>query len=234
MQVVVLCGGTGTRLRQYTEEIPKALVSIGDKPILWHILKTYSYYGFNDFIFCLGYKGEKIIQYFEHSVQEPWNIKFVDTGQRANTGGRLKKVQQFIEGESFMVTYADGLTDVNLKRLVAFHQQHKKTATLTAIQPVSQFGILNINEKDEIIEFREKPLLNQWVNGGYFVFNQAVFEYIQDNEMLEKEPLERLAEKKEIAAFKHKGFWGCMDTYKDNILLNDAWQENRALWKVWD
>jgi len=256
MKVVILCGGEGTRLREYTESIPKPLVEIGGKPILWHIMKSYSHFGFNDFILCLGYKGELIKRYFmdykswknrdftlkvgnsktdieyHDNDKEEWNISCVDTGDATNTGGRIKKIEKYIEDDMFFVTYGDGLADIDLNKLLDFHKKKGKLATITCVNPLSQFGVMEI--KDELItEFKEKPPLNQWINGGFFVFNKKVFEFIGENDVLEKDPFEKLAKKKEISAFKTKGFWECMDTYKDTQVLNTLWKKNKAPWKVW-
>ncbi len=261
MKVAILCGGKGTRLRELTGVLPKPLVEIGGKPILWHIMKIYSYYGFNDFILCLGYKGEMIKEYFmnqadwryndfildfkskKHEIiykannykvkHEDWKITFVDTGQETNTGGRIKKIEEYIGGDDFFVTYGDGLSDIDLNKLLDFHKKNKKIATITCVNPPSQFGVVEINEEGIITKFEEKPLLNQWISGGFFVFNKRIFDYIRENDILEKEPFEKLAKERQAIAYKHKGFWKCMDTYKDTRVLNELWKNNKAYWKKW-
>lgn len=234
MKTVILCGGEGTRLKELTESIPKPLVEIGGKPILWHIMKIYSYYGFNDFILCLGYKGNLIEEYFKKNKEENWNIIFSDTGSDTNTGGRIKKIEKYINDELFFATYGDGLANIDLKELLDFHKQKNKIATITCVNPLSQFGVIDIDKDDFIIKFKEKPPLNQWINGGFFVFNKKIFNFISEKDTLEKRPFEFLAEKKEIAAHKFEDFWDCMDTFKDMQLLNRLWKENKAPWKVWE
>ena len=231
MQTVILCGGKGTRLREFTENLPKPLVEIGGKPILWHIMKIYSYYGFNDFILCLGYKGEMIKEYFRNNSE--WKITFVDTGQETYTGGRIKKIERYIDGGVFLVTYSDGLSNINLNELLNFHKSKKTIATITCVNPISQFGILEIDEQGIITMFKEKPLVNQWINGGFFVFNKEIFNYLSENDVLEKHPFERLANEKKISAYKFNGFWSCMDTYKDTQTLNELWDKGSAPWRIW-
>lgn len=234
MQVVILCGGKGTRMSNMAETLPKPLALIGEKPILWHIMKTYSYFGFNDFILCLGYKGEKIREYFENNNNEGWNIRFADTGEETNTGGRIKRIEKFIEGSNFHCTYGDGVADINLKELVDFHKEKKIVGTITITKPVCQFGIVKFNEKSSIVDsFIEKPLLSEWINGGFFVFEREFFDYLNKNDVLEKEPLVNLTKNKQLAAYMHKGFWRCMDTIKDNMELNDLWNNSKAPWKIW-
>ena len=233
MKTVILCGGEGTRLKELTESIPKPLVEIGGKPILWHIMKIYSYYGFNDFILCLGYKGNLIEEYFKKNKEKNWNIAFADTGLKTNTGGRIKKIEEYIDNNVFFATYGDGLANINLNELLDFHKQKNKVTTVTCVNPLSQFGIIDIDKDGLIIRLKEKPPLNQWINGGFFVFSKKIFNFINENDVLEKRPFELLAEKKEIAAYKLKDFWDCMDTFKDMQLLNNLWKENKAPWKVW-
>jgi len=230
MQAVILCGGKGTRLREYTENIPKPLVEIGGKPILWHILKIYASFGFKEFILCLGYKGEAIKEYFKGKTE--WNIIFADTGIDTNTGGRIKRIEKYIDGDIFFATYSDGLANINLTDLLAFHKNKKNVVTITAVNPLSQFGILEIDDECNIINFKEKPLLNQWINGGFFVFNRQIFDYIGDNDILEKMPFERLAQERKISSYKFNGFWMCMDTYKDTQILNEMWDMGNAPWRV--
>ena len=255
MPVIILCGGKGTRLREQTEYIPKPLVEIGGKPILWHIMKLYSHYGYNDFILALGYKGETIKQYFRdyswrandmsidmstgkteiisNGAPLPWNIKFVDTGQETNTGGRIKKLQNLINTENFMVTYGDGLSDINIGNLVEFHKDHSKTATLTGVFPFSSFGVIKFTRENLITLFDEKPKIDTRINGGFFVFRKKVFELINDNDVLEQKPLRSLAEKKELMIYKHDGFWKCMDTYRDYLSFNEMWSKGNTPWKAW-
>lgn len=255
MKVVILCGGMGTRLREYTENIPKPLVEVGGKPILWHIMKLYSSFGFNDFILCLGYKGDMIKQYFmdykswknkdftlhldkkghveEHDhPEEDWKITFVDTGLETNTGGRIKKIQKYISEDTFFATYGDGLANINLNDLFQHHQQKQKIGTITCVQPLSQFGVIEINEDGSISHFKEKPPLGHWVNGGFFVFNKEIFNYIDENCVLEKEPFERLSREGKLGAYKFNEFWKCMDTFKDSQDLNTLWKNGNAPWTI--
>src|SRR3989338_4193721 len=235
MKTVILCGGMGTRLKELTQSIPKPLVEIGGKPILCHIMKIYSHYGFNDFILCLGYKGEMIKDYFkDNNNKEPrWNIIFEDTGDKTNTGGRIKKIEQHIHDEIFFATYGDGLASINLNELLDFHKEKNTIATITCVNPLSQFGIVEIDEEGKITRFKEKPLLSQWINGGFFVFSKDIFKYLNENDILEKEPFEKLAGEKQISAFKFKGFWSCMDTYKDTQTLNEMWHKGKPEWLIW-
>ncbi|MBI4439855.1 glucose-1-phosphate cytidylyltransferase [Candidatus Woesearchaeota archaeon] len=255
MKTVILAGGVGMRMKEYTGQIPKPLVHIGDRPIIWHIMKLYSYYGFNEFIVCLGYRGDKIKDYFvnyhelkddftlqlsnenkiiPHSQDvEDWKITFADTGENTNTGGRIKKIEKYIDGDDFFCTYGDGVSNVDLNALLEFHRRKGKIATLTAINPISQYGILDIAEDDVINSFREKPRLSQWINGGFFVFNRNIFSHLHDGDVLEKDTFGRLTEQREIAAYRFKGFWECMDTFKDAEQLNRMWNENIAPWRVW-
>ncbi len=230
MKTVILCGGKGTRMKEFTNSIPKPMVCVGDKPILWHIMKLYSHFGFDEFILCLGYKGERIKEYFEES---DWDIIFADTGEDTNTGGRIKKIEKYITEDTFFATYGDGLANIDIRKLLDFHLKHGKIATLTAVQPYSQFGILEMNGSGIIMNFKEKPRLNNWINGGFFVFNRKVFRYLDENDVLEKKPFELLAAEKQLMAYKHKDFWECMDTYKDNVELNEMWSNNKAKWAVW-
>jgi glucose-1-phosphate cytidylyltransferase len=231
MKTVILCGGKGTRMGKDLQGLPKALINIGDKPIIWHIMKYYSYFGFNDFILCLGYKGKEIFQYFRKSSE--FKIKFLDTGFQTNTGGRLKQVQRYIDSDVFFATYGDGLSNINLKKLLKFHLQHRKIASLVAVRPRSTFGIVSINAENSITHFIEKPLLDHWVNGGFFVFTKEVFKYLKYHDVLEKESFSRLVNVREVTAYKHYGFWECMDTYKDNLKLNQLWALKQAPWAAW-
>jgi glucose-1-phosphate cytidylyltransferase len=255
MKTVILCGGRGTRLGKHGATVPKALINIGDKPIIHHLLKIYSHYGINEFVLCLGFLGNEIKHYFveqeilnedftldsshienifpENPGNENWRITFAETGLDTNTGGRLKKVEKYLANEEiFCVTYGDGLADVDIKKLIEFHKSHGKIATLTAVHPHSNFGLIKVNEENAVTEFQEKPKLTEWVNGGFFIFNREVFDYLDENSILEHEPLEKLANQRQLMAFPHTGFWKCMDTYKDNIEFNQLWEEN-PIWKVW-
>mgnify|MGYP001571786053 FL=1 len=228
MQVVVLCGGKGTRLSEYTEKIPKPLIEVGNKPILSHIMKMYSYYGYNNFILCLSYKGNKIKEYLEND--KSFKIEFVDTGINSNKAERIMEIKNYIKDKDFFVTYGDDLSDVNINSLLRFHKKNKKIVTLTAIDLVSSFGILEINKKNEVIRFQEKPKLNYLMNGGFYVFNKKVFDYIKKGYDLEKETFEALANAKLIAAFYHKGFWKSMNTLKDVIELNEMFANGKIPW----
>jgi len=215
------------------DDLPKGLFPIGGRPILWHIMSIYSHYGFNDFILCLGYKGKNIREYFEKVKQ--WKITFVETGENTNTGGRLKKIEEHINEDHFLATYGDGLADINLSKLVNFHRKHKKSATITVVKPFSQFGIVGVDPHTQsITHFEEKPILDHWINGGFFVFNRNIFGYLKGNDILEKDSFKRLLIDKKLNAFKHLGFWRCMDTYKDNLELNELWKERKAAWKIWE
>jgi glucose-1-phosphate cytidylyltransferase len=234
MKTVILCGGRGTRLGEHGVSVPKALVDIGGKPIIWHLMKLYSSYGLNDFVLCLGYLGNSIREYFSESPQESWNVTLADTGEDTNTGGRVKRVREMLDGDdNFSVTYGDGLSNVNLTDLIAFHRQHGRLATLTAVHPRSNFGLIKLDNAGAVTAFQEKPVISDWVNGGFFVFNRAVLNYLEDDSVLEREPLERLAGERQLIAYQHDGFWKCMDTFKDNLEFNQIWDSGNAAWKVW-
>lgn len=256
MKVVILAGGLGTRLSEETEIRPKPMVEIGGKPILWHIMKIYSHYGFNEFIVCLGYKGyiikEYFTNYFTHqsditidlkyrtteihdSKAEPWRVTLVDTGYNTQTGGRVKRIQKYVGKETFMLTYGDGLGDVDIRSLLDFHKKNSLFATITAVQTPGRFGALHLDDKDHVLEFKEKPKGDgAWINGGFFVLEPDIFDYIQGDETVwEKEPLENLARDGRLAAFKHNGFWHPMDTLRDKYYLENLWQSGKAPWKVW-
>ncbi|ALI99755.1 glucose-1-phosphate cytidylyltransferase [Rufibacter tibetensis] len=256
MKVVILAGGLGTRLSEETSLKPKPMVEIGDKPMLWHIMKIYSSYGFNDFVICLGYKGYLIKEYFanyyrhlsditidlkDNSVEvhdsqaEPWKITLVDTGVNSMTGGRIKRVQKYIGNEPFLLTYGDGVGNVDIKALVKYHQQHRKLVTVTAVQPSGRFGALNLDAQEQVNSFMEKPKGDgAWINGGFFVCEPGVFDYIPgDSTIWEKEPMENIAADDQMVAFKHSGFWKPMDTLRDKIELEQEWTLNKALWKTW-
>jgi glucose-1-phosphate cytidylyltransferase len=257
MKVVLLAGGLGTRLSEETSVRPKPMVEIGGMPIIWHIMKTYSTYGFNDFIVCLGYKGFIIKEYFANyflhksdvtidlsdnsikvhdSQAEPWKITLVDTGNDAMTGGRIKRIQPHINNETFMLTYGDGVGDVDIKKLLEFHRLHGKYCTVTSVQPQGRFGVLNIAENDEVHSFTEKPKGDgAWINGGYFVCEPNIFDYITEGDatIWEKGPMDEIAADGKMMSFKHNGFWRPMDTLKDKQDLNEMWSSNEAPWKCW-
>ena len=253
--VVILAGGFGTRLREETAFRPKPMVEIGGRPILWHIMKTYDHYGFRRFIFPVGYLGDEIKAYFlsygdrhadftintlsgelrRHDGQpESWDVTVVDTGLETMTGGRVRRLAPFLT-ERFMVTYGDGVADVPIDRLLAFHEEHGRVATLTAVRPSSRFGALGL-DGDRVAEFSEKPQTQAgWINGGFFIFEHQVLDYLVDDEtILEREPLERLAREGQLMAYRHEGFWEPMDTERDRNYLNGRWNEGTAPWKVWD
>lgn len=255
MKVVILAGGMGTRISEETHLKPKPMIEIGDKPILWHIMKTYSHYGFNDFVICLGYKGYYIKEYFsnyflhnsdvtfdiqnrdikihQHNA-EPWKVTLIDTGPETQTGGRVKRIKPYVDNKTFMLTYGDGLADINIKKLVDFHKEHGKTATITAVQPIGRFGALHM--KDNVVKsFQEKPDGDgSWINGGFFVLEPEIFDYIDgDHTYFEHEPLEQLAKKGNLVANKEKGFWQPMDTLRDKNHLEDLWASGKAPWKAW-
>jgi glucose-1-phosphate cytidylyltransferase len=253
MKTVILCGGLGTRLREETEFKPKPMVMIGDKPIVWHIMRHYSRFGFYEFILCLGYKGEVVKHYFleydlinsdftirlgskkisRHSVfhdESHWSVTMAETGFDTMTGGRIKKVQKYVGGSTFMLTYGDGLANVDIKALLKFHKEKKRIATVTAVRPVARFGELSV-DGDVVQAFREKPQIESgWINGGFFVFERGIFDYLDEECVLEKEPLEKLARDKQMAVYKHTGYWRCMDTYRDFEALNQEWGSGRPGW----
>lgn len=257
MKVVILAGGYGTRLSEETGVRPKPMVEIGGKPILWHIMKIYTAYGFNDFIICLGYKGYFIKEYFSryflhmsditldiknnrmevHSNDvEPWKITLIDTGEKTMTGGRLKRAGDYIGDETWCFTYGDGVSDVNIKELIDFHRSQNTLATLTAIQPPGRFGVINVKEdQNRIISFKEKPKGDgSWVNAGFFVLEPGVLDYISDDSSVwEEEPMKNLASDGLLSAYKHYGFWQPMDTLRDKSYLEDIWNSGNAPWKVW-
>jgi glucose-1-phosphate cytidylyltransferase len=257
MKVLLLAGGFGTRLSEETDIRPKPMVEIGGKPILWHIMKIYSHYGFNEFVILLGYKGYYIKEYFanyflhqsdvtidmannkmeiHNNSSEPWKVTLLDTGLDSMTGGRIKRAQNFIGNEPFMLTYGDGIADIDINELVKFHKSHGKLLTMTSAQPDGRFGALEINEKNQVIEFKEKPKGDgSWINAGYFVCEPKVFDYIinGDSTVFEQEPLKNLAKNGEIFTYKHHGFWMPMDTLRDKVKLNELWEFGDAHWKIW-
>ena len=258
MKVVLLAGGFGTRISEESHLKPKPMIEIGEKPILWHIMKEYLEYGFNEFIICCGYKQHVIKEYFSqyylhnsdvsfdfskeggemkvhNNVAEPWKVTLVDTGLHTMTGGRIKRIKDFVGNETFMLTYGDGVSDINIKELVDFHKQNGKIATMTAVQPEGRFGVLDIGEDNVIREFREKSKNDSaWINAGYMVLEPAIFDYIDgDTTVFEREPLERVALENQLVAYRYKGFWQCMDTQRDKQKLEKLWEEGYAPWKIW-
>lgn len=232
MKVVILCGGRGTRLGEGGRSVPKALINIGEKPIIWHLMSIYAHYGIRDFVLCLGFLGNQIKANPLLNASD-WNVTFVDTGLDTNTGGRLRQVADHVAGEdTFCVTYGDGLSNVNIGTLIDFHHKHGRAATITAVHPHSNFGIMNVADDGRITAFREKPILKEWINGGFFVFNKQIFDQLGENDILEREPFECLSDAGEMMAYKHEGFWKCMDTFKDNLEFEQLWLDG-APWKVW-
>jgi glucose-1-phosphate cytidylyltransferase len=258
MKVVILCGGLGTRLREETEFRPKPMVEIGGRPILWHIMKVFGHQGMREFVLCLGYKGNLIKEYFlnyeamnndvtiglgnrstvsyhgQHQEQD-YSVTLVDTGQKAQTGARIKKALRFIDGPRCMVTYGDGLANVDLKALMGFHEEHKKLVTLTTVQAPGRFGVLDTDENGGVQRFREKPTQESWVSAGYMVFERGAFDYLTEDDacILEREPLERLAKDGQLMAYRHHGEFHPMDTYRDHVALNELWDGGKASWKTW-
>jgi glucose-1-phosphate cytidylyltransferase len=231
---VILCGGRGTRLREQTQTLPKPLVEIGGRPILWHVIRIYAEQGFRRFILCTGHRGELIEAFVEADGLPPGlEIDCVRTGEDTPTGGRIARVADRLRGERFCATYADGVADIDLAALLAFHDGHEALATMTVVQPELQFGVAELNGDGRVSGFSEKPRYEGWINGGFFCFEPGALGYIGPDSVLERDPLERLAADGQLRAFRHQGFWDCMDTYKDAVLLNDLWAEGRAPWKVW-
>ena len=231
MKTVILCGGYGTRLSEETILKPKPMVKIGSKPILEHIMGIYEYYGYNQFILALGYKSKYIEKFYKNKKKK--NINLVYTGKDTKTGGRLLRLKNYLKNEkTFMLTYGDGVSNINIKKAIQFHNNHGKIATITAVRPPVRFGELKIN-RSKVKSFKEKPQVGQgWINGGFFIFNNEILNFIKnDQTMLEREPLEKLTKAGQLMAFEHKGFWKCMDTMRDKILLNKLWNEGNALWK---
>jgi len=256
MKVVILCGGMGTRLREETEFRPKPMIKVGEKPILWHIMRHYAYHGFNQFILCLGYKGEVIKEYFYHYMLhnndvtvklgqdrkiiihennqiDDWKITMVDTGENTLKGGRIHKIQKYVD-DDFMVTYGDGVSDLNISDLVKFHKEHGKIGTLTGVSPSSSYGQIK-SENGKVLEFVEKPKIEEgMINGGFFVFKNEIFNYLNSNEDCDFEigTLEQLTQAGQLMVYHHKGDWACMDTYRDSVFLNGLWKNGNAFWKV--
>lgn len=257
MKVVILAGGMGTRISEESHLKPKPMIEIGERPILWHIMKIYSHYGFNEFIICLGYKSNVVKDYFANYFMyesdvtfnfrsgkeifthqhfaEKWSVTLVNTGLETQTGGRVKRIQKYVGNEPFMLTYGDGVSDVNISQLIEFHNSHGKYATVTAAQPLGRFGSLNIKKTGDVVGFVEKPKGdNSWINGGFFVMQPEVFEYLnEDDTYLEQGLLQKLADEHQLLAYRHEGFWQPMDTLRDKHLLDELWKSGRAPWKVW-
>lgn len=257
MKVVILAGGFGTRISEQSHLIPKPMIEIGERPILWHIMKYYSSFGFNEFIICCGYKQYVIKEFFadyylhmsditfdfthENSMEvhanstEPWKVTLIDTGLNTQTGGRIKRVAKYLNNETFMLTYGDGLSNVNINELLEFHRNNGKLATMTAIQPGGRFGVLDIQEGNKVSRFKEKSKEDGgWINGGFMILEPEIIQYIGgDSTMFEKEPLEKIATEGQLMAFSHTGFWQCMDTMRDKELLEKLWKEGAAPWKIW-
>lgn len=258
MKVVILAGGYGTRISEESYLKPKPMIEIGDKPILWHIMKEYSYYGFNEFIICCGYKQHVIKEWFadyylhtsdvtfdfsnnnkmtvHNNVSEPWKVTIVDTGLDTMTGGRIKRIKKYVGNEPFMMTYGDGVCDIDMNELLRFHKEHGKIATLTAVALEQRFGVLDIDKDDAITSFREKKLNDgNRINVGYMVLEPEIFDYIEGDEtVFEKDPMEKLVKNHQLVAYKHDGFWQCMDTKREMDKLNEMWASENAPWKVWE
>ncbi len=257
MKVVILAGGMGTRISEESHLKPKPMIEIGERPILWHIMKIYSHYGFDEFIICLGYKANVVKDYFANyftyesdvsfnfktgkevfthqNFAERWTVTLVNTGLDTMTGGRVKRIQKYVSNEPFMLTYGDGVSDVNIPKLIDFHKSHGKYVTVTAVQPLGRFGSLNIGDTSEVAGFIEKPKGdNSWINGGFFVMQPEVFNYLkEDDTSLELDPLQKLAREHQFMAYRHDGFWQPMDNIRDKLLLEELWKTGKAPWKVW-
>lgn len=256
MRVAILAGGMGTRLAEETEIRPKPMVEIGGKPILWHIMRSYSHYGFSEFVIALGYKGDFIRRYFADyhanasnlrvdlaegvsqahgsGPEESWLVELIETGRDTNTGGRVARLAPYLGAETFMLTWGDGVSNVDLQDLLTFHRSHGRLATVTAVHPPPRFGQVELDEH-RVVDYSNRPLQNLWINGAFFVLEPGVFDYIEgDKTQWEKEPMEKLAKDGELMAYRHDSFWQCMDTMRDKVLLERLWQANEAAWKVWD
>jgi glucose-1-phosphate cytidylyltransferase len=255
LPAVILAGGLGTRIREETEFKPKPMVEIGGRPVLWHIMKHLSSYGVNRFVICVGYKGDMIRDYFlnykarnndfttqlglhedlifhsDHQESE-WTVTVAETGAVTNTGGRVLQIQKYINGENFLCTYGDGLSDVNINSLMSFHTKNDKIATVTAVRPLSRFGVMDLDSSNNVTSFKEKPQVEGSINGGFFIFKPQIFDYLSLDIVLENEPLQRLAAEKQLAAFKHDGFWQPMDTFRESKLLNELWESGVAPWRT--
>jgi glucose-1-phosphate cytidylyltransferase len=255
MKVVILCGGMGTRLREETEYKPKPMVEIGGKPILWHIMKGYAARGFKEFVLCLGYRQQVIREYFLHyqsmnkdftvhlskheeityhsNHDEDWTVTLADTGDKTPKGTRIKMVEKYIDGDEFMITYGDGVCDVDAAKLLEFHRSHGKIATFTGVHPISRFATVETDAKGGIVDWNEKKSLEGYINAGFFVASKNLFKYLDDDCELEEMPMKALAREGQLRMYQHNGFWQCMDTYRDATLLNELWASGKAPWKVW-
>lgn len=257
MKVVILCGGLGTRLREETEYRPKPMVDVGGRPILWHVMKIYAQQGYREFVLCLGYKGSLIKEYFlnyeamsndftiqlgrQHKIdyhgdhdEQDFSVTLAETGADTMTGGRIKRAARYLDGGTFMVTYGDGLADINVKKLLDFHKSHGKLATVTAVQPISRYGILDVSAEGRVNSFVEKPKSDSWINAGFMVLERPVLDYIAGDDIIfEAEPLARLAAEGQLMTYRHQGFFYAMDTYREYKALNDIWDSGKAPWKVW-
>lgn len=257
MKAVLLAGGLGTRMREETEFRPKPMVEVGGRPVLWHIMKVLGAQGITDFVICTGYKSEYIKNYFYnygasnldftiklgdqsstvfHGSHDEfdWTVTVADTGASTMTGGRIKRIQKYVGNEPFLCTYGDGIADINVNQLKAFHDKHGKFATMTTTQPTSRFGVVDVAGDSSVLQFREKPKVNDWINIGYFLFGPEIFSYLNEDSVLEEGPLRQLASDSQLAAFQHLGFWQPMDTYRESQLLNEIWDSGHAPWKIWD
>lgn len=257
MKVVILCGGQGTRLREETEFRPKPLVDVGGRPVLWHIMKFYAHFGFKEFVLCLGYRGQMIKEYFlnyeamnadftislgdHHAIkyhdahgEQDYKVTLVDTGLDTATGGRVARTRPYVKEDLVMVTYGDGLVDLDLAAALEFHKKHGKLATVTTVRPTSRFGILELDNSGKVQRFSEKPQMDGWASAGYFIFDRKIYDYLGgDDCVLEREPLERLARENQLVAYRHDGFFFAMDTYREYLQLNELWNSGTAPWKVW-
>lgn len=259
MKAVLLAGGLGTRIREETEFRPKPMVEIGGKPILWHLMKNFAAQGVSEFVICAGYKGEQIKSYFlnyaalnadftitlgdrsslrvhDAHLEADWIVTVADTGSATMTAGRVERIERYVRGERFVVTYGDGLADISLASLIAFHEGHGRLATISTVRPTSRFGLVDVDEDGLVTRFREKPKMDDWVSAGFFVFEPGVFDYLRDSDqmMLEDQPLSRLADEHQLGAYRHHGFWQPMDTFRESQMLNDLWATDVAPWKIWE
>lgn len=257
MKAVLLAGGLGTRMREETEFRPKPMVEVGGRPVLWHIMKVLGAQGITDFVICAGYKSEYIKNYFYnygasnldfttklgdkdstifHGSHDEfdWTVTVADTGAATMTGGRIKQIERYVGDEPFLCTYGDGIADVDIKALQKFHEAHGKIASMTTTQPTSRFGVVDMDSTGSVMQFREKPKVNDWINIGYFIFQPEIFDFLEHNSVLEEEPLRNLARERQIAAYKHSGFWQPMDTFRESQLLNEIWDSGSAPWKIWN
>lgn len=256
MKAVLLAGGLGTRMREETEFRPKPMVEVGGRPVLWHIMKVLAAQGLDEFVICTGYKNEIIKNYFMNYAalnqdftvklgdrsmatyhgthdEADWTVTVADTGATTMTGGRVKQIKRYVEGERFLCTYGDGIADIDLGALLEYHKSHGKLATMTTVQPPSRFGVLDLDADGSVRKFKEKPQMEGWINIGYFIFEPGIFDYLGENSVLEQEPLNNLAADGQIAAYPHRGFWQPMDTYRESQMLNELWDDGAAPWRTW-